>query len=96
MSVAVDEYIFNGVDLRPIKNKNELRVVRLLPQALARYPDFRPDTIDMEDIYALALNKLPPRYVQRVSIILREVVSDEMILEVLDEALHIVMSNPNH
>ena len=78
------------------QNKNETRVIGLLPKVLTEFPEFEPDIIDIQDIYALTLNKLQPRYVQRASVVLREPVTNEIIKEQLREAIKRVRKYPNH
>ena len=84
-----------GLDFHSIRNRNEERVVSLLPGVLAEFRHYRPSQTDVEDIYALTLNKLPARYAQAVSLVIREPVSDEMIRETLRDAICIVRSRPN-
>ena len=91
-----EKYSLNGISLHKIRNRNELRVISLLPKILGEFIDFEPDTLDIEDIYALVLNKLPPRYVQTGSIVLREDVTDEEIENVIRQATEVVMENPKH
>lgn len=85
---------YNGVPLDGIRNRNEQRVLRLLPQALKECLDYSPTYLDIQDIYALALNNLPPRYRQSGSIVLRESVSDEDILRELRAAVNRVETAP--
>ena len=49
------------VDLSRIYNKNEKRVVLAMEKFLATIDDWEPEALDVQDIYALALNSLPPR-----------------------------------
>lgn len=79
-----------------IRNKNELRVIGLISQVLEEYPDWEPDGLDIEDVYALTLNQLPARYVQPGSIVLREPVHNDAILKSIREAIATVRSRPNH
>ncbi|MFP5258053.1 MAG: late competence development ComFB family protein, partial [Acidobacteriota bacterium] len=76
-----------GLDFFSIRNKNEARVIDLIPEVLAEFPEFNPSRTDIEDIYALTLNKLPARYVQAVSLVIQEPVSDAMIRDRLREAV---------
>jgi len=91
-----ERYFYGNVDLFDIRNKNEVRVIRQLPEILAEYPGFKPNVLDIEDIYALALNKLPARYVQKGSIVLRESVSDEDVAQAIREAVDRVRERPNY
>jgi hypothetical protein len=83
-----------GVPLGNIRNRNELRVVELMPGVLAKYLDFHPSYLDIQDIYALALNNLPPRYKQSGSIVIREPVTDEEIVRELHAAINQVEKRP--
>ncbi|SNR77431.1 Late competence development protein ComFB [Humidesulfovibrio mexicanus] len=84
----------NGVPLGGIRNRNEERVARLMPMALAEFLDYKPSYLDIQDIYALTLNNLPPRYKQSGSIVIREPVSDEEILRELRQAIGKVELSP--
>jgi hypothetical protein len=77
------KYEVNGVPLGNIRNRNELRVIKLMPQVLAEYLDYRPSYLDIQDIYALTLNNLTPRYRQQGTIVINEPVSDTDILREL-------------
>lgn len=79
-----------------IRNKNELRVISLISQVLEEYPNWEPDGIDIEDVYALTLNQLPARYVQPGSIVLREPVHNDAILKCIRQAITTVRARPNH
>lgn len=89
-----EKYNFQGISLYHIRNRNELRIIKILPEILNEFPDFNPDIPEIKDIYALALNKLPPRYVQKGTIVLQENVKDELIRYVLREAILRVSNNP--
>lgn len=82
------------VDVSGIRNRNEKRVISCLPEVLAEYPDFHPDRIGIQDIYALSLNKLPPRYTQAFSIVLHDPVSDDEVRNAVRSAVEHVRSNP--
>jgi hypothetical protein len=81
------KYEVNGVPLEQIRNRNEQRVIKLMPKVLAEHLDFKPSYLDIQDIYALTLNNLAPRYKQSGSIIIRESVSDAEIIRELREAI---------
>lgn len=84
----------NGVPLGGIRNRNEERVARLMPTALAEFLDYKPSYLDIQDIYALTLNNLTPRYKQGGSIVIREPVSDAEILRELRLAIAKVEMSP--
>lgn len=91
-----EDYSVGKYNLFHIRNKNELRVVKLMPRVLSEYAGFEPTQLDIEDIYALTLNKLPSRYVQKGTIVLREPVSESYILDALREAVGTVKKRPNY
>ncbi|MFU2210948.1 late competence development ComFB family protein [Solidesulfovibrio sp. C21] len=89
------DYVALGIDFHSIRNKNEERVIDLLPEVLAEFPDCRPTRTNIEDIYALALNLLPARYTQSVTLVINEPVTDNAIRLRLREAIRTVRARPN-
>lgn len=91
-----EKYKCQGISLYKIRNHNETRVVSLLPEVFKEYSDYQPDSLNIEDIYALSLNKLPARYVQAGTIILRHKreTSDEDIKQAIRESIETVMKHP--
>ncbi|MGM0453363.1 MAG: late competence development ComFB family protein [Thermodesulfobacteriota bacterium] len=83
-----------SIGLEHIRNRNEARVLHLLPEILKEYPDFPIDILAIQDVYALALNTLPPRYTQQFSIVLREPVDDQQVRDALRGAIEKVRDNP--
>jgi hypothetical protein len=92
--MAQKKYEVGGVPLENIRNRNELRVIKLMPQVLAEHLDYRPSYLDIQDIYALALNNLPPRYRQHGSIVIRDPVTDADIIRELRLAVNQVELAP--
>jgi len=84
----------NGVPLGSIRNRNEERVIKLMPKVLGEFLDYKPSYLDIQDIYALTLNNLPPRYKQNGSIIIREPLGDEEIMRELRLAINKVEMAP--
>lgn len=77
--MADTELTVRGVDLNKIRNRNEKRVAKFMVEILDQYyEDYLFEQLDLEDIYALTLNLLPARYVQRGSIILSDRLSDSL------------------
>lgn len=89
-------YTFRNLPLYKIRNRNELRVINLLEGILQEFPDYTPETLDIEDIYALTLNKLPAHYIQVGSIVLHDPVDDTTIRDALREAVRSVRQRPNY
>lgn len=88
------QYIFRGVNLNDIRNRNEMRVLEQLPRTLDEYPDFEPNIIDIQDIYALSLNLLPAFYTQAFSIVLKKPIDDQKVQDAIRKAIEIVRGNP--
>lgn len=84
------------VDLSRISNKNEKRVIQAMEKILATISDWDPEALDIQDIYALALNSLPPRYVQEGTIVFNERVKNEEVEKVVREAIEKVRTSPNY
>jgi hypothetical protein len=84
------------VDLSRVTNKNEKRVILAMEKILATVKDWEPEALDIQDIYALALNNLPPRYVQEGTIVFNERVKNEEVEKVVREAIEKVRISPNY
>lgn len=84
------------VDLSRISNKNEKRVIQAMEKILAAMDDWEPEALDIQDIYALALNNLPPRYVQEGTIVFNERVKNEDIEQEVQAAVEKVRKRPNY
>jgi len=82
------------VDLSRIFNKNEKRVVLAMEKLLDKINDWEPEGLDIQDIYALALNSLPPRYVQEGTIVFNEPVKRTDIEYAVRVAIDKVRNSP--
>jgi len=89
-------YTFGNASLYKIRNRNELRVIKLLGEVLPETPGYTPEALDIEDIYALTLNILPAHYVQEGSIVLHDPVDDTTIRDALRQAIRSVGQRPNY
>lgn len=89
-----EKYHIGGTNFFNIRNRNEVRVLEMMKQVMTEPPIYDPDPTDLQDIYALALNSLPPRYAQQGTIVLREPVKNDEILSVVREAFAKVIQNP--
>ncbi|MDR2489704.1 MAG: late competence development ComFB family protein [Desulfovibrio sp.] len=94
MSDIRKKYTVAGFDLYHVRNRNELRVIQCLQQEINRLglKNISPDVL--EDSYALALNRLPPRYTQRGTIVLRDPVKTPTIEEAVAHSIQYVLDNP--
>lgn len=90
------EQKLHDVDLSRIHNRNEKRVIQAMDQVFAAIEDWEPEALDIQDIYALALNALPPRYVQEGTIVFNESVRSAEIEQAVRKAMDKVRSKPNH
>ena len=84
------------VDLSRIYNKNEKRVVLAMEKILSAIEDWEPEALDIQDIYALTLNSLPPRYVQEGTIVFNEPVKITEVEKAVHKAIEKVRSTPNY
>ncbi|MHB8789048.1 MAG: late competence development ComFB family protein [Desulfobulbaceae bacterium] len=95
MTTLAEQKLHN-VDLSRIHNRNEKRVVQAMEQVFAAIKEWEPEALDIQDIYALALNALPPRYVQEGTIVFNESVRGAEIEEAVRKAVDKVRTKPNH
>lgn len=72
---------------------HDLCVVKLRTRACEK--GSAPGYLDMQDIYAKALNNVPPCYVQEMSVKLRDPVSDGAVRQAVREAVDMVLSHPS-
>lgn len=84
------------VDLSRVYNRNEKRVLQAMEKIFASIDDWDPEALDIQDIYALALNSLPPRYIQDGTIVFNESVRNADIEQAVRLAVGKVRKKPNH
>ena len=94
MSISRDKYTIGATDFYNIRNRNERRVIKALSEFLHAKNTLLLSSRDIQDMYALALNMLPPRYAQRGTIVLRDPVTREEISAVVEDAYTYVMERP--
>jgi hypothetical protein len=90
------EMKFRSVDLSGVKNRNEKRVINAMEKILAQIDDWEPDALDIQDIYALSLNKLSPRYIQEGTIVFNEPIRNAEVERIVREAVRTVRESPNY
>jgi hypothetical protein len=59
-----DEEVF-GVTLENVRNKNEDKVIKYMKALIPQFAEFDYCSLCIQDVYALSLNQLTPRYTQR-------------------------------
>ena len=96
MSISRDKYRIGDIDFFNIRNRNEGRLIKVLEEYLQTKGSQLLSTKDIQDIYALALNVLPPRYAQRGTIILRDPVKKIEIYNAVADAYEHVMDRPKN
>ena len=94
MSIFRDKYKIGAADFFHIRNRNEGRVLKALGELLRKKDSLLLSAKDVQDIYALALNMLPPRYAQHGTIVLRDPVTKGEIAAVVQDAYEYVMERP--
>ena len=94
MSILRDKYKMGDVDFFNIRNRNEGRVITVLSEFLQKRGNALLSDKDVQDMYALALNGLPPRYTQRGTIVLLDPVSKDAIYAAVEDAYDQVMKRP--
>jgi len=94
MSIFRNKYKIGDVDFFNIRNRNEGRVIAVLEEVLAKKGNPLVSAKDTQDIYALALNSLPPRYTQKGTIVLRDPVIKDDIYWAVEEAYEQVVGRP--
>ena len=94
MSSFREQYKIGSADFFNIRNRNETRVVKELDKFLHEKNALLMSNKDIQDVYALALNMLPPRYAQRGTIVLRDPVTKEDISAAVKDAYSYVMERP--
>ena len=82
------------ISFENIRNQNEERVSAMIREVLQEFDNYTPNKIDLEDIYALTLNKLPARYMQEGNFPLEDDVTDDMIRQTLKQSIERVSSAP--
>jgi hypothetical protein len=81
-------------DFSRIRNRNESRVQAAMTAFLDEHPAWQPQAVDLEDVYAAALNRLPARYRQRGTVVLHEPVSDAQVRAAVLQAVSQIVSFP--
>lgn len=77
-----------------IINRNELRVIKEIRHLHEQGSTPPLSCKDWQDVYALALNSLPPRYVQSGTIVLRDPVLKQSVTKAVQDAITFVHSQP--
>lgn len=90
------DYDVFGISVDGIRNKNENQVIKFMRELIPQFPEFDYCSICIQDVYALSLNQLTPRYIQTGTIVLRKEYSDDDYRDVVESAIEQVLKNKNH
>lgn len=93
-------YQVNGIQLEDIRNKNEKKVVQLMNDLIPEYSEFDNCSMCIQDIYALSLNQVAPKYIQDGTIMLKKKSSlqeeEQEIRKIVRSAIETVIKYPKH
>ena len=85
-----------GVSMSSIRNKNEMKVIQFMKELIPQFPEFDYCPICLQDVYALCLNQLSPRYAQEGTIVLKKDLLDVDYRDVVEASISTVIKNCNH
>ncbi len=91
-----EKYMVLGFSLQKIRNFYEIEVVKQMNEVIDEFPNFDKCQLCIEDVYALSLKNIPPKYVQQGGMVLIREVSNSEIRRLIRNAIKIVTENPNH
>ena len=91
-----DKYVSFGVNLSNVRNAWETRLIKCMDDVLPDFTDFDYCAICIQDVYALAMNQLVPKYVQQGTVLLKKEYSDQDFRDVIEAAVEKVLNHPNH
>ncbi len=89
-------YEVNSYSMLQIRNRNELRVADAVRRILPDQKDFCGCRLCVEDVYAAALNSIPPQYIQQGSIVLSKQPPAAELDACVQEAFARVDEHPKH
>lgn len=91
-----DKYESFGVNLAMVRNAWEVRVIKSMDAVLPEFPEFDYCAICIQDVFALAMNQLTPKYIQQGTILLKKDYTEQDFRDIVEEAVDKVLKNPNH
>ena len=96
MKTNVDKYLINGISLENIRNSYETKVIKKMKELLPKSPKFDFCSICIQDVYALALSRITPKYVQEGTVVLKNEYDEQDFSNLVGNAIKQVMERPNH
>lgn len=94
--MKAEKYESFGVNLSNVRNAWETRLIKCMNEVLLDFPEFDYCAICIQDVYALAMNQLTPKYVQQGTVLLKKEYTDQDFRDVIEMAVEKVIRNPNH
>jgi hypothetical protein len=91
-----EDYEVFGISVENIRNKNESQVIRFMRESIPQFPEFDYCPICIQDVYALSLNQLSPRYIQSGSIVIKKELTEEDFRDIVEDSIEKVLKNKNH
>lgn len=85
-----------NVDLSDVRNAWEVKVIKCMNELLPEFPEFDFCTICIQDVYALSMNQISPKYVQRGTVLLRKEYTEADLKDIVESSIERVLKNPNH
>lgn len=94
------DYEIEGCSLRDVINFNEYLVLKIIRETLQRDLSLCRCSLCIEDVFALSLNSLPPRYIQVTSLDRysksKNFIDEQEVRNKVMEAWQIISKNPGH
>ncbi len=91
-----EKYDSFGVNLENVRNTWETRLIKCMNDVLPEFGEFDYCAICIQDVYALAMNQLTPKYVQQGTVLLMKEYSNQDFKDVIEIAVEKILMNPNH
>ena len=85
-----------GVTLDNVRNRNEEKVIEYMKELIPQFPEFDYCSLCIQDVYALSLNQLSPRYTQSGTIILKKDLKEDDFRDVVESAIEKVTKKVKH
>lgn len=89
-------YEINGVSLYDVRNSYESKVIAIMRELIEAYDAFDGCSICLQDVYALSMSKIKPKYVQAGTIVLRKEDSEQVLKKAVKFSIEKVIEKPNH
>ena len=96
MEMKSDKYEAFGVNLSKVRNAWEVKVIKCMKEVIPDFPEFDYCTICIQDVFALSMNQLTPKYAQQGTVLLKKEYSNDDFKDIVEMAVQKVIDKPNH